>query len=56
MKNTKEYRMQFDEKARELLEQMTLEEKIYMIGGHSKITASFVGGNYNDVPYYFGGL
>ena len=54
MTNNKEYRLRFDGKARELLAQMTLEEKIYMIGGHSKITSSFVGGNYNIVPYYFG--
>ena len=55
MDNTKEYRMRFDEQARELLSQMTLEEKIYMLGGHSTLKDSMGGGSYNEVPYMFGG-
>ncbi len=55
MKNTKEYRMGFDAQAKELVSKMTLDEKIYMISGHCGITKSFVGGNYNTVPYPFGG-
>lgn len=55
MKCTKEYRMQFDEKAKELVSQMTLEEKVTMMAGRCKATDSFGGGSYNMVPYPFGG-
>ena len=55
MKTTKTYQMQFDEKAREIVSRMTLEEKITMMAGRCKVTDSFVGGKYNIVPYPFGG-
>ncbi|MCD7752920.1 MAG: glycoside hydrolase family 3 C-terminal domain-containing protein [Lachnospiraceae bacterium] len=55
MKNDRNYRMQFDKQARDLVSKMTLEEKVYMMSGHCGVTKSFVGGNYNTVPYPFGG-
>lgn len=55
MNNNRDYRMGFTAQAEDLLSKMTLEEKIYMISGHCKPTDSFVGGNYNAVPYLFGG-
>lgn len=55
MKRTHEYRMKFDEQARKLVAQMTLEEKIYMMSGHSQPSASMGGGGYNLEPYPFGG-
>lgn len=55
MKCTKKYRMQFDKKAGEIVAQMTLEEKIHMMAGHSEPSASMGGGGYNTEPYPFGG-
>lgn len=55
MKCTKEYRMQFDERAVSIVSQMTLEEKIHMMAGHSEPSASMGGGGYNLTPYPFGG-
>lgn len=55
MKCTREYRMQFDEKAKEIVGQMTLEEKVEMMAGHCKASDSMGGGGYNAVPYPFGG-
>lgn len=55
MKCTKEYRMSFDRKAGEIVARMTLEEKIHMMAGHSKPSASMGGGGYNLEPYPFGG-
>lgn len=52
---TKEYRMQFNDQARELVHQMTLEEKVEMMAGHCTLTSSFGGGSYNETPYPFGG-
>ena len=51
----REYRLSFTEKAKAILDQMTLEEKIYMISGHCGKTESMGMGNYNSHPYPFGG-
>ena len=55
MKCTKEYRMTFDEKAREIVSEMTFAEKVHMMAGHEKLTSSMGGGSYNSYPYAFGG-
>lgn len=55
MKCTKEYRMSFDQKAREIVSQMTFEEKVHMMAGHEDLKASMGGGDYNSHPYAFGG-
>lgn len=55
MKCTRQYRMAFDQKAAEIVSQMTLEEKIHMMAGHSEPSASMGGGGYNLTPYPFGG-
>ncbi len=55
MKCTKEYRLRFDAQAKRLVSQMTLEEKIHMMAGHSEPSASMGGGGYNLEPYPFAG-
>lgn len=52
---TKEYRLKFQEQAQKIIREMTLNEKIEMMSGHSTLLNSFVGGNYNLVPYHFAG-
>jgi beta-glucosidase len=59
MKATKNYRLSYTRKAEELVRQMTLEEKIYLMSG--RVTAGDImsdimkGGHYNSYPYPAGG-
>lgn len=55
MKCTREYRLSFTQRAQEIVRQMTFEEKVQMMCGHSTLLNSFVGGNYNLHPYPFSG-
>lgn len=56
---TKADRMAFDEKAREIVNQMTLREKIVLMGGHRSMIDSGLDhvfrGGYNYIPYHAGG-
>lgn len=59
MKCTKDFRLKFTIKAKELVSSMTLEEKVHWMSGLLKIeelmSALGGGGHYNDVPYPAGG-
>jgi Beta-glucosidase-related glycosidases len=59
MESAKEYRLSFTEKAREVVSQMSLDEKIRLMGGKRGFFKMFVdntvGGGYNRVPYAAGG-
>ena len=62
MKCTKEYRLQFTDKAKQLVSQMSLEEKVYLMSGWMKpsdlggiMSASDPAVHYNHVPYGAGG-
>lgn len=63
MKYNKEYRLSFSEKASEIIDQMSLEEKIHLMGGWmrmedlKKMMASSPDGeqHYNHIPYGAGG-
>lgn len=54
MKNDKEYRLSFTDRAKEIVEKMTLDEKIKLMAGNVTV-ASMGGGNYNIFPYGAGG-
>lgn len=51
----KQYRLAYTERAKALVSQMTLDEKIHLMGGNMKATDSMGGGYYNAVPYGAGG-
>ncbi|MFA7674059.1 MAG: glycoside hydrolase family 3 C-terminal domain-containing protein [Clostridia bacterium] len=62
MKNDKKYRLSFTKKAKELVSQMTLEEKVYLMSGQidlekelPTILAPTVESHYNNFPYPAGG-
>lgn len=60
MKCTKAYRLSFTEKAKELVGQLTLEEKVFFMGGWIGTEAQpgqemFAGNHYNYTPYGAGG-
>jgi beta-glucosidase len=61
MKCTKEYRLSFTDKARKIVSQMTLEEKVFLMGGWINATPPVEddmqrpGGHYNLLPYGSGG-
>ena len=55
MKNSKEYRLSFTQKAREIVSQMTLKEKIGLMAGDETVLSSMGGGQYNVRPYTAGG-
>ena len=62
MKCTKEYRLSFTEKAKEILSRMSLEEKVYLMGGRSSVEENADAFNrptadnhYNVYPYPAGG-
>ncbi len=51
-------RMELDKKAREIVKQMTLREKIALMGGHRRMidmALDFLRGGYNYIPYHAGG-
>lgn len=52
---TKEYRLRFTRQAKEIVSQMTLEEKVRLMAGDCGVFASFGVGSYNTVPYSAGG-
>lgn len=55
---TKADRMALDKKAREVVRQMTLREKIKLMGGHRSMIdmgLDFFRGGYNHIPYHAGG-
>ena len=52
---SKEYRLTYTERARELVSQMTLDEKIQLMAGNMTLSDSMGGGRYNFVPYGAGG-
>lgn len=68
MKKTKEYRMTFDEKARKIVDQLTLEQKVSLMAGNIDVTelkesdimelvmGTDEGAHYNVTPYEAGGL
>ena len=68
MKKTKEFRMSFDEKARKIVEQLTLEQKVSLMAGNIDVTelkdsdimelvmGTEEGAHYNVTPYEAGGL
>jgi len=65
---TKEYRMTFDEKARKIVDQLTLEQKVSLMAGNIDVTelkesdimelvmGTDEGAHYNVTPYEAGGL
>lgn len=55
MTSDKEYRLSFDEKARELVSEMSFKEKVKLIAGNCKIYESMGIGSYNSKPYGAGG-
>ena len=60
MKCTKKYREKFDAKARELVADMSLEEKVHLMSGIVSLedlieSMNSEDGHYNDVPYPAGG-
>ena len=55
MENTKEYRLSFTEKAKEIVSRMTLAEKIELMAGDETPRSSMGGGDYNVRPYTAGG-
>lgn len=52
---TKEYRLTYTEKAKELVAKMTFEEKVQLIAGNCKVYESMGIGSYNSKPYGAGG-
>lgn len=52
---SKEYRLGFTEKAKELVAQMTFEEKVQLIAGNCRYIDSMGIGSYNSFPYGAGG-
>ena len=58
MENTKAYRSKFEDQARALVDKMTLDEKILLMGGHrsfQRMMLDFMTKGYNYVPYGAGG-
>ena len=55
MKNDKAYRLSFTEKAKAVVSQMTLNEKIGLMAGDETVLSSMGGGSYNVRPYTAGG-
>ena len=55
MTSDKEYRLSFDERARELVSEMSFKEKVKLIAGNCKIYESMGIGSYNSKPYGAGG-
>ena len=56
---TKEYRMSFTQKAKSIIEKMTLEEKVYLMSGNATLLDVFQEKvkqeHYNEHPYVAGG-
>ncbi len=55
MLNDKKYRLSFTAKAEELVEKMSLREKVVLLAGHCKWYQSMGIGSYNSFPYGAGG-
>lgn len=55
MKNSKEYRLSFTDLAKEIVENMTPDEKIKLMAGDASVRDSMGGGQYNVKPYTAGG-
>lgn len=55
MKCTKEYRLSYTNRAKEIVSQMTLEEKVYLLSGKvsmEQMLEDFTSGrHYNWIPY-----
>lgn len=61
MQYTKDYRMKYDQKAKELVSKMTLEQKVFLMGGKVSLEACMEdlmrdGAHYNWYPYGAGGI
>ena len=63
MKNTREYRMKFDQRARDILKSLTLEEKVSLMGGNATVADLMDlienmsdDNHYNIVPCEAGGI
>ncbi len=52
---TKEYRLKYTDRAKELVGKMTFEEKVQLIAGNCKVYESMGIGSYNAKPYGAGG-
>ena len=55
MTSSKEYRLGYSKKARELVSQMNFNEKVKLIAGNCKVYESMGIGSYNSKPYGAGG-
>lgn len=56
--SSKEYRLSFTEKAKKIVEQMTLEEKVYLMSGNytlEQMMTDLKDSHYNEIPYEAGG-
>ncbi len=51
----KQYRLSYTQKAKELVEKMTLKEKVKLLAGNCKVWDSMGIGSYNSFPYGAGG-
>jgi beta-glucosidase len=56
MKCTKQNRLSFDEKAREILNSLSLAQKVSLMSGNVSLDDMINSAHYNDVPYDAGGL
>jgi beta-glucosidase len=56
MQCTKENRLSFDAQAKEILEKLTLKQKISLMSGNVSLDDMMNSTHYNDVPYEAGGL
>ena len=58
--NLKESRLAYDEEAKKLVKELTLEEKVYLMSGNiflqDMIDSMSRGEHYNEKPYYAGGI
>lgn len=55
MKCNKEYRLNYTEKAKEIVQKMSLEEKVYLMSGRVSIEDMMKHPHYNYIPYPAGG-
>ena len=62
MKCTKEHRLSYDQRAREIVKGLTLEEKVYLMSGHVQLEQMIQdmkedpNKHYNYIPYPAGAL